>query len=159
MQSKLYGCNKENVSLTLFILICFISLHIQVVKYRPGGTSLPHVDYYQEEAKEEGYNLGNRCGHAMIFLSDVKLGGGFAMPELGIHISPKPGRMVVWHNLDKNGEPDPRSLHGGCRVFSGNKVMAIKDFHQLNQNNWTCKKKKNIMERLNCEKLTYKSFL
>ena len=97
------------------------------------------MDFYLEDQKED-YHLGNRVGHAMIFLSDVDLGGGFAMPELDIHISPAPGRMVVWHNVDRNGENDPLSLHGGCRVFSGNKVVAIKDFHLLNQKSWMCKK-------------------
>ena len=76
---------------------------------------------------------------AMVFLSDVELGGGFAMPQLGIYVKPKPGIMVVWHNVDRNGENDILSLHGGCPVFSGNKVVAITSYHLLNQKNWTCK--------------------
>ena len=78
--------------------------------------------------------------HALIFLSDVEIGGGFAMPELDIYIKPKPGRMVVWHNVDRNGENDLHSLHGGCPVFSGNKVAIISDYHLLNQKSWMCKK-------------------
>ena len=75
----------------------------------------------------------------MIFLQDVELGGGFAMPELGIYVSPSPGRMVHWRNLDRNGENVPLSLHGGCRVYSGNKQVAIKDYHQPFQKHWVCR--------------------
>ena len=74
----------------------------------------------------------------MIFLQDVELGGGFAMPELGIYIDPKLGRMIHWRNVDRNGQNDLLSLHGGCRVLAGNKQVAIKDYHQPFQNHWIC---------------------
>ena len=62
------------------------------------------------------------------------------MPELDIYIAPQPGTMVVWHNVDTNGENDPLSLHGGCPVFAGNKVAIVTEHHLLAQNAWVCKK-------------------
>ena len=115
------------------------------MKYRPGGAFDPHHDFYEDEQKDDGYDFGNRVAQAMIFLSDVELGGGFAMPELDIYINPRPGRMVVWHNLDQNGENDLRSLHGGCPVFSGNKLAAITSYHHLNQKKWICKNETNML--------------
>ena len=97
------------------------------------------MDYFEDAQKEEDYNLGNRVAQAMIFLSDVKLGGGFAMPALGIYVPPKAGTMIVWHNVDINGENSKLSLHGGCPVWSGNKVAAITSFHALNQKQWSCR--------------------
>ena len=122
-----------------FTLIFFSS---KVLKYRPGGQFSPHLDFYTEEQMEENeeLGLGNRVGHAMLFLQDVELGGGFAMPELGIYISPKPGRMVHWRNVDRYGENEPKSLHGGCHIYSGNKQVAVKDYHQPFQKHWMCDK-------------------
>ena len=110
---------------------------LKVNKYRAGGQFEPHLDFYTDDEVDDE---GNRVAHAMLFLQDVELGGGFALPELGIYIEPKPGRMVHWRNVDRNGENDPLSLHGGCRVFSGNKQVTIKDYHHRDQKHWKCKK-------------------
>ena len=101
----------------------------------------PHHDFFRDGHDVDDYNLGNRVAQAMIFLSDVELGGGFAMPELSVHITPKPGRMVVWYNVDRNGDNDLLSLHGGCPIFSGSKLAAITSFYLLNQKSCICKKK------------------
>ena len=113
----------------------------KVVKYRPGGEFHLHVDFHSDEEIDEDDKLGNRVGHSMIFLQSAELGGGFAMPKFNIHITPKPGRMAHWRNVDSNGINAPMSLHGGCHVFAGNKVVAIKDYHHPFQKHWQCKKK------------------
>ena len=105
--------------------------YTEVVKYRPGGTF--HLDYFNEEQPDEVE------GHTMIFLREVELGGGFAMPELGIHIKPKPGRMVHWQNMDTNGEYSPHSLYGLCPVFIGNNLVATNIYYQSRKELMMCK--------------------
>ena len=119
-----------------------IIIIFQVIRYRPGGQFPPNLDFFTQEQinKQANPGLGNRVGHVMVFLQHVELGGGFAMPELGIYVSPKPGRMVHWRNVDKNGEKDHKSLHGGCYIYSGNKQVAVKDYHQNLQKHWICEK-------------------
>ena len=78
-------------------------------------------------------------GQTMIFLRKVELGGGFAMPELGIHINPKQGRMVHWQNMNTNGEYSPHSLYGLCPVFIGNNLVATNIYYQSCKQLMMCK--------------------
>jgi hypothetical protein len=58
-------------------------------------------------------------------LSDVEEGAtGF--PILGKAIFPKKGSFAFWFNLKKNGEEDPRLLHGACPTLFGIKWGMLK---------------------------------
>ena len=77
------------------------------------------IIYFQEFSE-----YGNRIAQGILFLSHTELGGNFAMPELGVVFVPHPGSLVVWHNTDRSGNMDRRSLHGGCRLFMGQKIAG-----------------------------------
>jgi len=89
---------------------------------------------------------GGRVAIAMIFLRKTKRGGGFAMPSdgrlymillriqrLGIYIAPTPGALLIWRNDNKDGWNSQESVHGGCPVYQGTKMIAITEFCSLGQ--------------------------
>ena len=72
--------------------------NFEIFKYRPGGVNnSPHTDY-------------STVAQGLLFLSNTQLGGNFIIPLLGIAVNPQPGSPVVWQNLDRNGDNDPRSV-------------------------------------------------
>ena len=116
------------------------SEQLEIIRYRPGGVHMPHVDQYQdeEEVMTESPEYGNRFAQGLIFLKKPKLGGNFAMPLQGLSVVPQPGSLVIWHNADLDGNLDYRSYHGGCRVFVGNKVAGSLVSLFLDQNKAQC---------------------
>ncbi|KAG0727500.1 Prolyl 4-hydroxylase subunit alpha-3 [Chionoecetes opilio] len=57
-------------------------------------------------------------------LNDVRAGGRTAFPEAGIALTPQKGAAVLWFNMKRNGNFNPRTLHGGCPVLLGQKWVA-----------------------------------
>ena len=69
----------------------------------------------------------------MIYLSDVEAGGHTVFGSLGIYVAPKMGDALFWFNLDSAGDYDTRNIHLGCPVLYGNKWIANKWVHWLDQ--------------------------
>ncbi|XP_023323010.1 uncharacterized protein LOC111697301 isoform X2 [Eurytemora carolleeae] len=109
------------------------SLKMEIYKYRLGGSHSPHTDFYDENHIEEHETEGNRIAIAMIFLRATKRGGGFAMPRLNIYVEPIPGSLLVWYNVDNYGRNDEDTVHGGCPVYQGTKMIAITEYNALLQ--------------------------
>ncbi|XP_023323012.1 uncharacterized protein LOC111697301 isoform X4 [Eurytemora carolleeae] len=103
------------------------------VDFRLGGSHSPHTDFYDENHIEEHETEGNRIAIAMIFLRATKRGGGFAMPRLNIYVEPIPGSLLVWYNVDNYGRNDEDTVHGGCPVYQGTKMIAITEYNALLQ--------------------------
>ena len=62
---------------------------------------------------------------ALIYLNDVEDGGATYFPELNISINPKKGNVLVFHNtISETTNINPRSLHAGMPVSSGEKWAA-----------------------------------
>ena len=118
---------------------------LEIVRYRPGGVHIPHVDQYEneEDLMAESPEYGNRFAQGLLCLKKPKFGGNFAMPLQGLSIVPEPGSLVIWHNTDLEGNMDYRSYHGGCRVFVGNKVAGSLTAMVLDQNKVQCMPVKN----------------
>ena len=66
------------------------------------------------------------------------MGGNFAMPLLDLSIVPRPGDLVIWYNVDNNGNLDVRSHHGGCKVLAGQKIAGSLVATFLDQNSAQC---------------------
>ena len=112
---------------------------LEIVRYRPGGVHVPHVDQYtDEELMIEPSIYGNRYAQGLFFLTHTELGGNFVMPLLGIAVVPHPGTLVIWYNTDRNGIMDHRSLHAGCKVFIGHKIVGSTNAMYLDQNTAQC---------------------
>ncbi|KAK3866680.1 hypothetical protein Pcinc_027793 [Petrolisthes cinctipes] len=70
-------------------------------------------------------NLYNRAAE-LLQLSDVVAGGSTVFPQLKLSITPVKGSAVFWYNLRRNGDTDPKLIHGGCPVLLGQKWVANK---------------------------------
>ena len=57
-----------------------------------------------------------------MYLNDVAGGGGTSFPKLDLEVEAKPGRLVIFHNIeDEATNLHQRSLHGGMPVGEGEK--------------------------------------
>ena len=100
----------------------------QVVHYESGTEYKPHFDSF-DQSTELGKKYwepgGQRMITALIYLNDVKDGGATYFPELNISINPKKGNVLVFHNtISETTNINPRSLHAGMPVSSGEKWAA-----------------------------------
>lgn len=98
---------------------------MQVHLYNPGQVCDPHHDYY-EPTNYSIKRFGQRVATLLFYLNDVAGGGHTSFPRLDLKIAPKKGDVVLFHNVTKNGEVDPRTLHAGDAIESGEKWVAIK---------------------------------
>ena len=100
----------------------------QVVHYESGTEYKPHFDSF-DQSTELGKKYwepgGQRMITALIYLNDVADGGATYFPELNISINPKKGNVLVFHNtISETTNINPRSLHAGMPVSSGEKWAA-----------------------------------
>ena len=116
---------------------------IQLVKYAVNETYDFHTDWFTSPAQTTEEYGGNRLSSffAYVYASDDITGGGTTFPLLdvpkderwckfvdrdvpmdeGVTFLPIPGNAVYWVNLLK-GHGDPRNLHRGDVVTSGEKI-------------------------------------
>ena len=100
----------------------------QVVHYESGTEYKPHFDSF-DQSTELGKKYwepgGQRMITALVYLNDVEDGGATYFPELNISINPKKGNVLVFHNtISETTNINPRSLHAGMPVTSGEKWAA-----------------------------------
>ena len=100
----------------------------QVVHYESGTEYKPHFDSF-DQSTELGKKYwepgGQRMITALIYLNDVADGGATYFPKLNISINPKKGNVLVFHNtISETTNINPRSLHAGMPVTSGEKWAA-----------------------------------
>lgn len=101
---------------------------VHVVKYEIGGEYKTHHDffhpgesYYENEMKRGG----QRIKSALVYLNDDFTGGETEFPRIGIKVTPKKGKLVLWDNMLEDGNLDYDSLHAGLPVISGTKYIAV----------------------------------
>ena len=80
----------------------------QVLKYEIGQRYGVHHDYGNEDRK---LACGPRILTFFLYLSDVEEGGETAFPNLGLSVTPKKGKALLWpstldQNPDKQVETD-----------------------------------------------------
>lgn len=95
-----------------------------VLFYRPGEEFSAHVDYYDPatlDGRREIEEHGQRRFTFLVYLNDNYEGGETDFPELGIRRKGKAGEALYFVNADNNDKGDPRTLHAGLPVQSGNK--------------------------------------
>ena len=124
------------------------SENYQVMNYGMGGSIISHLDSLGETSSlnnQEHYNYGGpRFTTFMLYLSDVEAGGHTVFSTLGLYVKPRLGDALFWFNLDSAGDYDTRNIHLGCPVLHGNKWIANKWVHWLDQMwNYPCYRQKN----------------
>jgi prolyl 4-hydroxylase len=105
----------------------------QLQRYRVGEQFKAHTDYFLPHSVEfERYASvrGNRTWTFMVYLNEVKAGGGTRFLNVQKTIQPKQGMAVVWHNLLPSQEVNPETLHAGLPVIEGEKYVITKWFRQ-----------------------------
>jgi len=119
--------------------------HAQILKYGYRGRYTPHMDafdpaFYQKDADTLnliGEGAYNRVLTVFMYLSDVEEGGETWFPKYagrqdydqescsgGLVVKPERLKVIVFYNMYPNGQLDPHSVHGGCRVWNGTKWSA-----------------------------------
>lgn len=106
---------------------------IQGQRYAVGQQFKLHHDFFHPS---EPYwpamvaSGGQRTWTAMAFLNTPEGGGQTAFDTAGLKISPRAGNLLIWNNLDENGDPNPYSMHQGCPVTAGTKYIFTKWFRE-----------------------------
>uniref|UniRef100_A0A7C8ZQT8 Procollagen-proline 4-dioxygenase n=1 Tax=Opuntia streptacantha TaxID=393608 RepID=A0A7C8ZQT8_OPUST len=114
---------------------------IQVLRYERNQFYKPHHDYFSDE-----FNVkrgGQRIATVLMYLSDNVEGGETYFPLAGsdecncggkivqgVSVKPVKGDAVLFWSMGLDGQPDPKSVHGGCEVLSGEKWSATKWMRQ-----------------------------
>lgn len=116
---------------------------LQLVKYGEGQRYHFHTDWFTDPAHTKASMGGNRQSSFFGYVSAVNVtGGGTNFPlldapqddrwcsfidcdepwENGVTFRPIEGNFVYWENLLYDGSGDPRNLHAGLPVTTGQKV-------------------------------------
>ncbi|XP_064642565.1 prolyl 4-hydroxylase subunit alpha-2-like [Lineus longissimus] len=111
------------------------SENLQVLNYGIGGMYGPHADFLRKYPDEKFYlnkgegddemsQIGDRIATWMFYLNDVEYGGATVFPIAGARVLPVKGSATLWYNLNRDGDPDVRTLHAGCPVAIGSKWLG-----------------------------------
>lgn len=118
---------------------------LQLVRYDPGEQYHLHNDWYADPAYRRAANGGNRASSffAYVHVRNDTTGGGTNFPlinaptderwceivdcdepwERGVTFRPVQGNAIYWENLrPESGMGDPRTLHAGLPLTSGEKM-------------------------------------
>ena len=104
---------------------------IQGQHYEVGQEFKAHTDYFEgDQINEFGGQRGQRTYTFMIYLNNVTEGGETEFYQIDRKIKPSLGKAVIWNNLDKNGSPNPKTLHHAHPVLEGSKTVITKWFRE-----------------------------
>jgi prolyl 4-hydroxylase len=122
--------------LSSIVPFCFA----QVLKYEVGQRYTLHHDSIESD---NALVCGPRMLTFFLYLSDVDKGGETVFPKLGISVTPKKGRALLWPSItDRNAtEIDPRMIHEAKAVVKGRKFAAngwIHVYDYMTPNLWGC---------------------
>lgn len=97
---------------------------MSIVRYKPGGVFLAHLDAYQN------YETGQldesvRATTSIVYLNEGYDGGGTAFIEPKMKVTGQTGDMLHFRNLTPNGEIDRASVHAGMPVTMGDKWILV----------------------------------
>lgn len=132
------------------------SEHIQVLKYDYDGRYVSHTDYFdpKDYRKDKGTlrlisdGAWNRLFTVFMYMSDVPEGGHTVFPyyggrkgfvpfescDTGYKVKPERRKVIIFYNMHPNGQLDPDSMHGGCKVKNGTKWSGNFWFWNVPQN-------------------------
>jgi len=120
--------------------ICEVSgldiLHAEAMqgqRYQKGQEFRHHHDFFHTGERYwagEAVKGGQRTWTAMLALNEPKEGGETDFPHLGYRFRPKAGRLIMWNNMDRGGNPNMKTLHAGMPVLRGIKHVVTVWFRQ-----------------------------
>lgn len=92
---------------------------LYVMRYTPGQQYRPHMDALPGLANQREWT-------AISYLNDAFEGGATAFPDLGPSLRLGTGDVLLFRNSNSDQEPDPRMVHAGEPVTSGEKWIATR---------------------------------
>lgn len=113
------------------------SEHTQGQHYGVNQTFKAHCDFFHvtqshwRKARREG---GQRIWTAMAYLDDDLEGGETRFVRAGFSIKPVAGMLVLWDNMNSEGEPNWLTLHEGTPVRRGEKTILTKWYRERRWN-------------------------
>ena len=127
--------------------------------YNPNQHYHSHYDYFDDYYDPSVPPAENRMITILLYLNKVEEGGQTIFPRAdeweekwdydyvqcrdGVRVDPVPGRAVIFYSLkaayhlDSTKSKDKRSIHGGCDVIKGQKLMANAWFYNAPQDSRT----------------------
>ena len=98
----------------------------QIIYYDKTQEYRNHCDSWPHDGSEKSRRCmrlgGQRMITALCYLNNVKKGGNTRFTRLKIDVTPKAGRLLVFHNVYKDSNKrHPMSEHAGCPVEEGEK--------------------------------------
>jgi prolyl 4-hydroxylase len=98
--------------------------------YEIGQVFKTHTDFFKpyELQKYTMGELGQRTWTFMIYLNEPEGGGETEFPELGLKVTPRLGRAVIWNNLRADGQGNDATRHQSLPVKGGTKTIITKWF-------------------------------
>jgi len=102
-------------------------------RYRTGQQFRHHFDYFTTDRAywpQERQRGGQRTWTAMLALNEPKEGGETDFPHLGFRFRPRTGRLLVWNNMDRGGQPNMKTLHAALPVQRGIKHVVTVWFRE-----------------------------
>jgi len=98
-----------------------------VLRYEPGQQYKPHGDFILPDIQGRNPEVdrsGQRIKTFLIYLNDDFIGGETEFFDIKIKAKGAKGEGLVFHNVDKDGNPDLRTIHAGCPVTDGIKWLS-----------------------------------
>jgi hypothetical protein len=104
----------------------------QVLHYAVGEQFVPHVDFFDPTIASQAQEIataGQRVATGLLYLNDEGLEGGETdFPRLGIRHRGRKGDVLVFFNVDAEGQSDRRTLHAGLAPTAGEKWVLSQWF-------------------------------
>ena len=107
--------------------------YVQGQRYEAGQQFKPHWDWFDPAAPYWPQQIkcgGQRTFTAMMFLNEPDAGGHTIFTEANVTVRPRAGNLLVWNNLDPEGNINYRSKHQGSPVEAGIKYVITKWFRE-----------------------------
>lgn len=96
----------------------------QVLRYAPGQEFKAHYDFYDPSVpafRDEIARNGQRVATLLIYLNEDFEGGETQFPSLDLDYRGRTGDAIVFYSVDRDGRPNPLTLHAGLPPTSGEK--------------------------------------
>ena len=108
---------------------------LSLLHYQVGQSYAPHYDFFDPSFPAHKAPLqegGQRTKTMLVYLNDDYQGGETDFPEIDFRYRGTKGGLLLFDNVNEQGEPDRRTLHTGCAPTSGEKWLLSKWIRQRN---------------------------
>ncbi len=93
----------------------------KLLHYDPGEAFNLHCDFFTPAMADEIEVRGQRVATFLIYLNDEYEGGETEFPNAPLKFKGRKGDALLFLNVDRQGEGDPKSFHAGLPTRAGEK--------------------------------------